>query len=538
MTVPESLSYGQRRLLFLNELSRDASYNCPLAIRLRGELDRPALGAALADLLDRHEILRTVYPRVDGVAVPRVLPPREAAIGPHLVTVPDGAEHELIAELATGPFDLGRDLPIRAWLLALGPREHVLLLVLHHIATDGWSTRPLLADLDLAYRARCSGSAPDQEPLPVQYADFAQWQHQMLGEADEPTSLMAEQLDYWTTTLAGLPEEIALPRNRPRPATAGAADVVPLEFDRELHEGLVALARRTDVTLFMLLHTTFALLLHRLGAGTDIPLGTPVAGRTDEALDDLIGFFVNTLVLRTDLTGNPTFTQLLHRTRHTDLHAFAHQDLPFERLVETLNPPRSTTRHPLFQTMIVLQNHGRGEQRLHDLAVEVEQVPTHLAKCDLMLAAGELRDGDGRAAGISGALEYAVDLFDRASVEAMAERLTRLLRQVVERPDAPIGDLDVLDPDERQRMLAGWNDTSVAVAPDTLASLGARQAARTPAAVALVADDPAGRVQLSYAEFDALVGRLAGALRRRGAGPGRTVAVSMPRSADLVVALH
>jgi len=538
MTIP--LSDAQKRLWFTSQLEGSSAYNIPVVLRLTGRLDRAALVQATADVVARHDVLRTVYPLLDDEPHQLIL---AASQLPALTVLEDcdpaGAE-QLVAAHTRYAFDLGSEPPLRCWLVRTGAEEHLFVLVLHHIATDGWSIGPLLADLGTAYRARLSGEPARWPELAADYTDYALWHRELLGDAGDDDSLTARQTEYWRAALAGLPEEIALPRDRQRPAEPShRGGLVVRHLDPQLHAALLALARRNDVTLFMLLQAAFAILLSRLGAGDDIPLGTPVAGRTDEALDNLIGFFVNTLVLRTDLTDNPTFTQLLHRTRETDLHAFAHQDLPFERLVEALNPPRSTTRHPLFQTMIVLQNHGREDMRLHDLQVAVEQFPTRRAKCDLMLAAGELHDDDdGSPAGISGALEYAVDLFDHATVEEFARRLERVLRAVVDRPDAPIADLDVLSAAERRLILADWNDTSVAVPADTLASLCSRQAGLTPTAIALIADGPAGRVQLSYAQFDSAVERLARALCRGGVGPGRTVAVSMPRSAELVVALH
>uniref|UniRef100_UPI00300937E7 condensation domain-containing protein n=1 Tax=Streptomyces sp. CA2R106 TaxID=3120153 RepID=UPI00300937E7 len=303
------LSFAQRRLWFLHRMdAAAATYHIPLALRLSGDLDRPALDGALADVVARHESLRTVFQEVGGVPCQRVLDP--AAVRPR-VRPAEVARDDLpraLAEAARRPFDLATQVPLRAELFALAPDEHVLLLVMHHIAADGWSTGPLARDLAEAYAARCEGRPAQRPALPVQYADYTLWQRELLGDADHPDSRFAEQLDYWTRQLADLPELIRLPADRPRPPVAGwRGDHVDFAFDAELHAALVELARGSGASLFMVLQAALAALYTRLGAGTDIPIGSPIAGRTDEALDDLVGFFVNTLVLRTDTSGDPSF---------------------------------------------------------------------------------------------------------------------------------------------------------------------------------------------------------------------------------------
>ncbi|MFD0653628.1 amino acid adenylation domain-containing protein [Streptomyces malaysiensis subsp. malaysiensis] len=343
------LSFGQQRLWFLHQLEGpSAAYNVPLAVRLSGELDREALRLALGDVVARHESLRTVIAEDAQGAYQVVL---DAAGAVPEFSILRCSEEELTVELAAAArhaFDLGRELPLRAFLFELGAEEqHVLLLVAHHIATDGWSLRPLVRDLTAAYGARVNGTAPRWSVLPVQYADFAVWQRELLGSEEDPGSVISEQIAYWRERLAGLPAEIELPVDRVRPAVASyRGDRVDFVVPAELMERVAGFARESGASVFMVLQAVLGLLLSRCGAGEDVPIGTPVAGRGDDAVDDLVGLFINNLVLRTDVSGDPTFRELVGRVRETDLEAYAHQDLPFERLVEILNPERSLSRHP------------------------------------------------------------------------------------------------------------------------------------------------------------------------------------------------
>ncbi len=417
------LSSAQRRLWFLDRLEGSgAAYHIPLAVRLTGAaLDPDALRAGLADVVTRHEILRTVYPDADGTPRQRLLDPAQARPRLHVESVAETELPDRLAELAGHEFLLTEDAPFRAHLLVLGPEDHVLLLVLHHIAADGWSLEPLVRDLTTAYRARREGRDPRWAPLPVQYAAFGVWQRELLLDGE----VMSRQLAHWKKTLTGLPDELALPADRPRPARAThKGGDIPVRLDAALHGRLCELAGETGTTVFMAVQAGLAALLTRLGAGTDIPLGTPVAGRADEVLDDLIGCFLNTLVLRTDTSGAPTFRDLLGRVRETDLAAYAHQELPFEQLVEALNPPRSLARHPLFQVMLAFRPGGT-EPRLDlpGLSTGALAVETGATKIDLTFNLGERRTCDGSPDGIEGTLQYSADLFDRQTAEELAARL-------------------------------------------------------------------------------------------------------------------
>ncbi|MFE9635254.1 amino acid adenylation domain-containing protein [Streptomyces sp. NPDC006463] len=533
-TVP--LSFAQRRLWFLNRMEGpSATYNIPLAVRLRGTVDHAALDAALADLVERHESLRTVFPAPDGEPRQQVLAADRTRTAFTFTTAAEDEVGPLLAAEAARGFDLATDVPLRASLFSTGTEEHVMLLVLHHIATDGWSMAPLARDLATAYASRTAGAAPAYQPLPVQYADYALWQHKVLGSEDDPKSVAAQQLAFWRRTLDGLPDQLALPTDRPRPAVLGNGGAgVSFSLDAQLHARLARLAHDGRASMFMVLQAGLAALFGALGAGTDIPVGTPIAGRTDDALDDLVGFFVNTLVLRTDTSGDPTFRELVARVREADLAAYAHQDLPFERLVEVLNPARSLARHPLFQVLLSVHNNAEAELRMPGLTADAYPAEQTVAKFDLEGHLGERFDAAGSPAGIDGVLQYHTDLYDRATVELLVTRLIRLLTAVTDRPDEPISRADVLSAEERQRVLEEWNATAAEVPPTaTLTSLLDAQAARTPDAVAVAFEGES----VSYGELHTRAEALARVLRNRGVGPESVVALAVPRSPDLVVAL-
>ncbi|MDX6742791.1 non-ribosomal peptide synthetase [Actinocorallia sp. A-T 12471] len=452
------LSYAQARLWFINRFEGpSATYNLPMALRLTGELSHEALRRALGDVVTRHESLRTVFPDTAGVPRQQILDPRTAVPALAVVDATEATLPVLLAQAAGRGFDIAAEPPLRAHLFRLAPDEHVALLVLHHIAGDGWSLAPLARDLIAAYAARASGAEPGWSPLPVQYADYTLWQHELFGAEDDPDSLAARQLAYWTGALAGLPEELPLPADRPRPEQATyRGGTLRFTLPARLHAALSALARETRTSEFMVARAAFAALLSRLSGATDIPVGSPVAGRTDAALDDLVGMFVNMLVLRTDTSGDPTFRELLARVRETDLAAYAHQDLPFERIVEALNPPRHLGRHPLFQHGLTFQNNPEPRLDLDGFTARVEPLHAAVARFDLLLALNETHTPDGSPDGLVCDLEYALDLYDPATARSFAARFALLLEALLDAPDAPLASHRLLTPAEETVILASW----------------------------------------------------------------------------------
>src|SRR6266851_1652536 len=529
------LSFAQQRLWFIAQLEGpSAVYNLPVALRLEGDLDTGALEAALGDVIARHEVLRTVFPAADGQPQQRVLSPEDAGWRLETAGVVEEDLPRAVAETTAEPFDLATEIPVRARLLAVAPGVHVLVVVVHHIATDGWSTGVLARDLSAAYAARREGRAPGWDPLPVQYADYALWQRELLGEEDDPGSLLSQQVAWWRDALAGAPPELALPADRPRPAAASyRGHAVRLEIPAGVHAGLAALAREQGVTLFMVVQAALAVLLSRLGAGTDIPVGTSVAGRTDEALDDMVGFFVNTLVLRTDVSGDPEFTATVGQVRQFWLEALDHQDVPFERLVEDLAPGRSLARHPLFQVMLTVQNNAPAAAALPGVRASAIPAETGAARFDLDISLDEARDAERQPDGLRGTVLAAADLFDEATVRAIADRFARVLAAVAADPRIRPRQADILDPAERAQLITGWNQTEAPVPSGSVAELFAAQAARTPDAVAVCCDG----AWVSYRELDAAADGLGRYLRGLGVGPEVRVGVCLPRSADLVIAV-
>ncbi|MET7511858.1 condensation domain-containing protein, partial [Streptomyces albidoflavus] len=529
------VSFAQQRLWFLGEFEGpSATYNLPAAFRVGGPLDAEAMAAALGDVVARHESLRTVFRDEAGTPVQVVLP-----AGPVEVHRLACAEHELdsvVREASGHVFDLSAELPIRVTLVSLAPEDHVLVVLFHHIASDGVSMRPFGTDLSAAYEARLAGQAPEWSPLPVQYADYALWQRELLGSEEDPESVLSTQLAYWREALADLPAELDYPTDRPRPAVASQrGEGFSVELGADLHQRLTGLARDTGTTLSMVVHAALATLLTRLGAGTDIPVGTPTAGRSDEALNGLIGFFVNTLVLRTDTSGDPAFRDLLARVRERSLGAYDHQDVSFDRVVEAVNPPRSANRNPLCQILLQVNTTHGAVLDLPGARVENVVPPLNGAKFDLNFGIRAVTDEHGRPGPLRAHIEFAADLFDIGTVRALFDRFARVLDAVATDPDVRLSAVDILDEDERSLVLDTWNDTATELPADarSVTGLFEARAGRDPDRVALVCGDEV----LSYAELDERANRLAHALIGRGVGPESVVGLCLPRGTEMVTAV-
>lgn len=529
------LSFAQRRLWFLHRLEGPSpTYNIPLVLQLEGELQVEAMAAALTDVVGRHESLRTIYPEKEGIPHQLIL---DAASARPILTVKEVSDAEVAAAVDQASvycFHLEREIPLRAWLFRLDPRHHALLVLLHHIAGDGWSMAPLARDLAHAYNARLQGEAPTWSPLAVQYADYTLWQNEVLGQEDDPESANARQLAYWRQMLAHAPEELDLPKDRPRPTIGNnRGEIVRFYVEAALHQNVRLLVREAQASLFIVLHAALAVLFTRLGAGTDIPFGTAIAGRTDDALDGLVGFFVNTLVLRTDTSGNPSFRELLARVRELDLTAYTQQDLPFEHLVEVLNPPRSMARHPLFQIMLVLQNSFAATFNLRGLKATQVRTSTQTAKFDLTIDFEEQRTADGTAAGIEGIIEYACDLFDRVSVERLARRFIRVLQSVTANPAQYLRQVEILEEGEGEHLLHQWNVAVHPLPQVPLPQLFEAQVERTPHAVAVAFQNHS----LTYAELNSQANQMAYCLIAQGVRPDTLVAICVERGLEMMVAV-
>jgi myxalamid-type nonribosomal peptide synthetase MxaA len=532
---PPPLSFAQQRLWFLQQLEPDSAfYNLSAALRLKGRLDLAALDRAIGEIVRRHEVLRTRFPAPDGE-------PRQVIAAKLALEIPvidlsgspaegrEAAAEALAHEEALRPFDLARGPLLRAKLLHLGPwgeagADHILLFTLHHAIADGWSIDVLIREFAALYRAFGAGRpSPLPEP-PIQYADYALWQRDELRGA-----ALDGLLDYWRGQLDGAPALLELPTDRPRPpARSFRGRIHGFTLPKDLAGSLQALARREGATLFMVLLAAYAVLLRRHGGEDDLCVGTPVAGRSRVELENLIGCFVNTLALRVRLAGDPPFAELLARVREQVLGAQNHQDLPFEKLVEVLQPARNPSYSPLFQVMFVLQNTPSTDLELPGLEASQVGIDTHTAQYDLTLLMTE-RDG-----GLDGEFEYSTDLFDEDTVVRLARRFRTLLAGIVANPGTRLADLPLLDAAERRQVLEDWNATARPYPRAArLHELFEAQAARTPDALALVHGDQ----RLSYLDLNARANRLAHALGARGVGPEDRVALCLERSPELAVGI-
>ncbi|WP_142281688.1 non-ribosomal peptide synthase/polyketide synthase, partial [Mycobacterium kyorinense] len=540
------LSYAQSRLWFINQLQGpSAVYNMAAALRLRGRLDVDALSAAMADVVGRHESLRTLFPATDGTPQQVVVPAERAELDWQIIDAsgwPTSQLDESIGAVARHTFDLANEIPLQARLFRVSDDEHVLVAVAHHIAADGWSITPLVRDLGAAYASRCAGQAPQWAELPVQYVDYTLWQRKILGDLADGDSPLAAQLAYWEETLAGMPERLQLPTDRPYPAVADQRGAtLSVNWPAELQQQIARVAREHNASSFMVLQAALAVLLSKLSASSDVAVGFPIAGRRDPALDDLVGFFVNTLILRVDLTGDPSVAELLAQVRQRNLAGYEHQDVPFELLVERLNPVRSLAHHPLVQVVLAWQNFpGHANEPTGGLALgdlEATRLPVDIrtARMDVTFSLAERWTDTGEPAGIGGDVEFRTDVFDADTIEGLIGRFERVLTAMTADPARRLSSVDLLDDPEHVR-LEEWSNRAALTRPVTTASvpgLFAAQVDRTPEAVALTCD---GR-SLSYRELDEAANRLAHLLIGHGARPGACVAMLLPRSAEAIVSM-
>jgi len=527
---PLALSFAQQRLWFLDQLEPGRSdYNIPIAVRLEGTLNIAALEQTLSEVVRRHEVLRTTFALSNQQPVQLIHPPQPLALP--LVNLGDMAQpqrelevQKRVEEEAQRPFSLSTGPLIRATLLQLKADEHVLMLTMHHIVSDGWSLRVLVNELAAAYESFTSGAALRSDELPIQYADYAAWQRKWVQGA-----LLDQQLSYWKRQLSGAPPVLDLPTDRARPSVqTHCGAVATFQLNAELTGSLKQLSRREGVTLFMTLMAGFKTLLYRYSGQDEIVVGVPSAGRNRAEVEGLIGFFVNTLVLRTELKGDPTFRELMERVKQVALSAYAHQDVPFEKLVEELQPERNMSHSPLFQVTIALQNVTGEELALPGLKLTSLRRDRISAKFDLTL---EMIETHGE---IAGSLEYNTDLFDSIRIKRMLSHFDNLLRAAVANPEQRVSTITLLTDAEQEEQLIKWNDTRCDYPQDRgIHQLFEAQVKRTPKAVALVFEDE----ELSYDELNRNANQLARHLQGLGVGPEVRVAILMDRCIEMVVGL-
>ncbi|HEY0016599.1 MAG TPA: condensation domain-containing protein, partial [Longimicrobium sp.] len=525
------LSFAQERLWFLDRLSPGtAAYNVPLSLRLSGPLDPAALRRALGEVAARHPSLRTTIEVVDGEPRQRVAPAADVLLPLRdLAALPaperEAALHDAVHRQARAPFRLEQGPLFRAELLRTAPDEHVLLLVLHHVITDGWSTGVLLRELAALYGAFVRGRPSPLPPLPLQYGDYAVWQRERLRGA-----VLERELEWWRARLAGAPTLLELPTDRPRPAVQSLrGGVCRATLPPELARALEALGRREGATLFMVLLAALKALLSRYAGQDDVVVGSAVAGRTRAETEPLIGLFANTLALRTDLSGDPSFRALLRRVRDTALEAYAHPDLPFEKLVAELGIERSLSHTPLLQVVVTAAAQAEGVPReMGGCRVAAAAVDSGATKFDLALGIAHTE------AGVELGAAYAAELFDAATVERMLGHLRVLLEAAAADPGRRLSRLPLMPEAERRRVLGAWSAAPPLPVPSAgVHELFQAQAGRAPDAVALVS----GGESLTYGALNRRANRLARHLRSRGVGPETRVGVCVERGVEMVEAL-
>ena len=524
------LSFGQQRLWFLNQLEPDSAvYNIPQAVRLNGRLQIDALEQSLNQIIARHEALRTSFVMIDGQPALSIMPAQPISIKVVDLHYLPLAEREaeatkMAVDEAQRPFDLNQPPLLRALLLQLAEDDFIALLTMHHIISDGWSMGVLIRELIAFYTAVINSEPASLPDLPIHYGDYAHWQHHWLAGA-----VLDNQLDYWQQQLADLPPLLELPTDQPRPAvqTANGAHQ-KFSLPPATQKGLEVLSQASGTTLFMTLLAAFQTLLYRYTGQGDIAVGTPIANRNRAEVEGLIGFFVNTLVMRAELTGAVTFQELLHQVRQTALAAYSHQDLPFDKLVDSLQPERNLSHTPLFQVMFILQNAPLGAVELPDVTLRPLAIEPGIASFDLTLIMEETKDG------LAAAFEYNTDLFEASTITRMIGHFQTLLAGILTTPEAPIATLPLLTEAERQQLLFEWNDTAVPLPNNaTLHHLFEAQVDKTPETIAAVCNQN----QLTYDQLNRRANQLAHTLQKQGVGPGTFVGVALERSLELLVGL-
>ncbi len=524
------LSFAQQRLWFLEQLEAGtAAYNLPAAVRLTGNLNVAALELSLNEIVRRHESLRTSFSSIDGKAIQVIAPELRVELPIIDLTDLPAEDREaealrLAKEEAQLPFDLTRGPLMRVHLIRIDAQNHVVIFTMHHIIADGWSMGVLIREVAILYEAFSKGLPSPLPELPIQYADFAFWQRQWLKD-----EVLDAQVNFWKQQLAGSQPLLELPADRPRPPIQTYnGNTLAFSLPPELGQKIRALGQAEGATLFMTLLASLQTLLYRYTGQQDINVGTPIANRNRSETEGLIGFFVNTLVMRTDLSGDPSFTEVLRRVREMALGAYAHQDLPFEMLVDMVQPKRNMSHTPLFQVMFVLQNLPMGSQKLSDLTLSPVEAETGIAKFDLTVSMVEQGDG------LAGSFEYNTDLFDVETIEGMIEHFKILLEGIVAAPEQPISTLPFLTESERKQLLYEWNDTSISFPQEKcIHEIVEAQVARTPDAIAVSFEDQT----LSYSELNARANQLARYLKRFGVGPDVLVGMYMERTLEMVVAI-
>ncbi|UOQ48667.1 amino acid adenylation domain-containing protein [Gracilibacillus caseinilyticus] len=527
------LSFAQKRLWFLHQLEgASPTYNIPMVIELQGNLDLTAMHQALCDVVDRHPPLRTIFKEHDGEPFQSIIEAEQVIPALPIEKVKPEHIEQVLEDAVQYSFHLSEEPSCQIRLFDQGNGRYTLLVLIHHMVGDGWSLYPFTQDLQEAYKARLLQERPAWEELPIDYADYVMWQKDLISEEQGKNSFIAEQIQYWEQELADLPDQLELPTDYPRPAASThQGGTFAFTLHPSLHQRLEQVAKENEVSLFMVLQAGVSALLTRIGAGEDIPLGSPVAGRNEQSLTDLVGLFINTLVLRTDTSNDPSFRELLARVRSVNISAYENQELPFERLVEVLNPVRSKAKHPLFQVMLILQNTPEASLDLPELDSNVSIRSVGTSKFDLTFEFTEHGRDEGE--GLQGLVEYSTELFKRDTIERLVDQLLRFLDHAAAEADQTISQIDMLGEQQKAKMLDLGSPEQMEIAEETVIAAFEKQVQKYPDQLALSYED----IVLTYEELNKRVNGLSHLMIDKGVGPGQFVALAMSRSVDMVVGL-